>query len=277
MLDKNFHEQVEELKAARMGTELMGELIYSLIRSSRPQTLLEVGMGYTTPFMLQAIKDNLDDVQREATNIRKKNANYLKQIEGEDTAILKPGSKPLLLMDEWIIQEPALCSPEYYKSNYEPQLHAIDNFSATQSSASKVQQVIGELGLTKFITIHNTDFRGQVNNICKNKLLDFVWFDCGNANDYTNFLEEYWQHINPDGGILLLHSTLNRYSYNCILSHLKLQQFSSAGMNFELLSILEPHKLTQGSVTLIRKISSAIPKFLIEDAYELLDSIKAVI
>ncbi len=41
-----------------MGTEHVGPFLYSLIRMVRPSRLLEVGMGYTTPWLLQGLMDN---------------------------------------------------------------------------------------------------------------------------------------------------------------------------------------------------------------------------
>lgn len=39
-LDLNFFKEVEKLKAPRAGTELMGPLLYSLIRTTRPKNIL---------------------------------------------------------------------------------------------------------------------------------------------------------------------------------------------------------------------------------------------
>ena len=41
-----------------MGTELMAPLLYSLVRFVRPQTILEIGLGYTTPWLAKGIEDN---------------------------------------------------------------------------------------------------------------------------------------------------------------------------------------------------------------------------
>ena len=56
-IDQNFLEAIKPLYSPVMGTERMGPLLYTLICFSRPQRLLEVGAGYTTPFILKALSD----------------------------------------------------------------------------------------------------------------------------------------------------------------------------------------------------------------------------
>ena len=57
-LDQNFLETTQSLLVPGMGTEQAGLLLYSLIRMTRPRNVLEVGMGYTTPFLAMALHDN---------------------------------------------------------------------------------------------------------------------------------------------------------------------------------------------------------------------------
>jgi hypothetical protein len=89
----------------------------------------------------------------------------------------------------------------------------------------------------------------------ENQKFDFVWFDCGGYAEYERFLEEYWSLINPDGGLLLLHSTLTNITIREVLTKLKLRQATTGFNDFELLSLLEPHKRFQNSVTMIRMTS----------------------
>ena len=44
----------EALRRPEMGTETMAPLLYYLARFSRPRTVLEVGMGFTSLFLAQA-------------------------------------------------------------------------------------------------------------------------------------------------------------------------------------------------------------------------------
>jgi len=41
-----------------MGTELVAPFLYSLVRMLRPTRLLEIGCGYTTPWLIKALEDN---------------------------------------------------------------------------------------------------------------------------------------------------------------------------------------------------------------------------
>jgi len=43
---------------AGMGTELVAPFLYSLVRMLRPTRLLEIGCGYTTPWLIKALADN---------------------------------------------------------------------------------------------------------------------------------------------------------------------------------------------------------------------------
>jgi hypothetical protein len=278
-LDSHFFKVVDKLKAARAGTELMAPLLYSLIRTTRPSSVLEVGMGYTTPFILKALEDNKEDFLREIERLKDKNRDYLTKIENEEFKNLKQGAKPLALMDEWISQDPALASPDFYTSIYEPVLHAIDNFSSPNSCSRNVQEVLKTMNLDNNLKVYAGDFRDYKGEITEkgNNYLDFVWFDCGNAEDYKDFVEDYWDVISPDGGYLLLHSTLNRYSFHSVMTYFKSNIGKSEFYDVEVLSLLEPHKLTQGSVTMVKKIKKEIPKFPIENAYSLLNSIKKMV
>ena len=61
MLDQRFLEAVKPLLAVGMGTENVAWLLSSLIRLTRPRSILEVGLGYTTPFLLKGLADNTQE------------------------------------------------------------------------------------------------------------------------------------------------------------------------------------------------------------------------
>ncbi len=85
--------------------------------------------------------------------------------------------------------------------------------------------------------------------------IDFAFLDCGGYANYQAFMEEYWPLINPDGGLLLVHSTLTNLEGLAFLKGLKLRQATGGLAEFELLSLLEPHKTRQNNCTLLRKIA----------------------
>ena len=123
------------------------------------------------------------------------------------------------------------------------------------------------LDLDDIVTVHEGDFRGMISKLEPNSVLsDSVRFDCGGPAEYVRFLEEYWPLINPDGGILVLHFTYWDIAPNqkpdtpanmvmgSIANEIKRQQ-AKAGLSAEseVLSLIEPHKRRQGSVTMVRR------------------------
>lgn len=240
-LDSHFYKTVEPLYFPGMGTEHVAPLLYSLIRMTRPRRLLEVGLGYTTPFMAQALRDNIEEF-------------------GADGHILHtPGEND---------ERRLVLAADYYTTDYTPKLHAIDDFSLEGSSAPQVLGVIKALGLESVIQVDEGDFHGRSQQMDAATFpLDFIWFDCGGLREYIDFIEEYWRLINPDHGLLLLHFTYWHLSVvrdgvedvklicGPVANEIKRQQIGAGvNANFEVLSLVEPHKRRQGSVTMIRKL-----------------------
>jgi hypothetical protein len=233
--DPKFQETVQELLAPGMGTENVGPLLYTLARMTRSWRVMEVGLGYTTPFLAQALKDTAQDFASDIQAMRNPKDNRLRLGE---------------LM------------PEYYQQNYSAMVHAIDDYSIEGTSAPQVMEVLSRLDLDGIVKVHNGDFRGMSEKLDPSAFpLDLVWFDCGGLPEYVDFLEEYWPLINPDGGLLLLHFTYWEISKQLVMgsitNEIKRQQ-SKAGINakFEVLTLVEPHKKRQGSVTMIRRLGS---------------------
>lgn len=240
-LDADFYKAVEPLYYPGMGTEHVAPLLYSLVRMTRPRSVLEVGLGYTTPFLAQALMDNA----REFATDRHILAN-----PGEDD------ERRLVLAEE------------YFHSDYLPMHHAIDDFSDESSSGKEALQVIEALDLRSMVQVHEGDFRGLSQQMSQSAFpLDFVWFDCGGLPEYVDFIEEYWRLISPDHGVLLLHFTYSRLSFvrdgvqhvalmcGPVANEIKRQQMhAGVDAGFEVLSLVEPHKRRQGSVTMIRKL-----------------------
>jgi predicted O-methyltransferase YrrM len=219
-LDSEFFKRVVSLHGG-MGTEKMAPLLYSLICFNRPRSLLEIGAGYTTPFMAQALLDTVRDWRHE------------KQLSGIANFV-----------------------EDHYAREYSPRMLCIDNDTHPGSTSSKVQPILSEMGLDGFIEFVDADFRDYWQRIDKSRLpFDFVWFDCGEMPEYHFFFRQYWQFLNPNGGLLLMHSTLTNLHINTFIKSVKLLQATTDFANLELLSMLEPNKKRQNSVTLFRKTS----------------------
>lgn len=246
-LTLDFFKEVEVLdKNWSMGVELVSPLIYSLIRLTRPKKVLEVGSGYSSLFILQALADNLDDYNKNK-----------KLIQGHVRLDEHVGLKRVVHGKGFLRRHPLpLALPDYYKAEYNPLLSIIDNVSHAASSAGLVRDVAKKLNVDSLLQFHEGDFRGLSKGFNQELLpFDFVWFDCGGLKEYADFLEEYWHLVNCDGGLLLLHSTLTNLQIRYIIQGLKLKQATDQFNKFELLSLLEPHKWRQNSLTMIRLLS----------------------
>lgn len=225
-----------------MGTESAVFLLYGLVRMLRPRNVLEVGLGYSTPFLARALADAREEFEAD---------------------------RLLLAEPEQDDQRLEVLIPPYYVPDYQPYLNAIDDFSLQTSSALRVSEVLGALGLDQVVRVHEGNFRGYSEKLNEGTLpLDMVWFDCGGPRDYVDFIGEYWPLINDDHGILVLHFTywtvmmqqggqsLPAIISSPIVDEIKRQQAAGGmGARFEMLSLVEPHKSRQGSLTLVRKLS----------------------
>ena len=244
-LDARFYETVAPLCMPGMGTEEVGPLLYSLVRMTRPHRALEVGLGYTSAFLAQALADNVVSFESDREIVRTHDKGFYR----------------------------ATLSTDYHQTAvYAPTLHAIDDYSLDgRTSAPQVLEALEKLGLRPLVTLWQGDFRGKSAEMGLDaRPLDFVWFDCGGIDEFVDFINEYWDLITLDNGMLLLHFTYwtleKKHSgprvreqvmvMGSIANEIKRQQLS-AGLDapFELLSLVEPHKSRQGSVTMIRRVT----------------------
>lgn len=240
-ISREFLDHCHRLFEPGMGTESAAFLLYGLVRMARPRNVLEVGLGYTTPFLACALADAREEFEADR-----------RLLAGADQ------DNPRL---EVLI-------PPYYRHDYRPRLLAIDDFSLEGSSAPHVVEALRALGLDRVVEVREGNFRGYSTHLSRSDLpLDFVWFDCGGPRDYADFIEEYWPLINADHGMLVLHFTywtvemrrggqkLPAIISSPIIDEIKRQQaMGGIAARFEMLSLVEPHKSRQGSVTLVRKL-----------------------
>ena len=241
-MDATFSRAADSLFVPGMGTEHVAPLLHSLVRMTRPRRILEVGLGYTSLFLLDALAraaaDHRDD---------------LAALGGD-----RDGSRRAQLLNEHAL-----------RPDYSPLMIGIDDFSLAGSSCAQVAAAADALGLAPLLKILPGDFRDVIPRIAKDDLpLDMIWFDCGGRREYVDFLSLAWPLLSPSHGLLALHFTYwpNVVTFpgkapatfmlpGAILNEIKRQQ-AELGLEarFEVLSLLEPHKSRQGSITLIRKL-----------------------
>tara|TARA_E500000331_G_scaffold354872_1_gene408963 strand:- start:1003 stop:1704 length:702 start_codon:yes stop_codon:yes gene_type:complete len=221
MLDDAFRESTKHLISPVMGTEIVAPLLYNFVMMQRPRRILEIGGGLTSIYLLKALldSDNLFNIEKNQIDNPLKNNFYY-------DAELKPA-----------------------------QLHVIDNFDHRDTAADKLTRTASELGLDHFLTLHNVDFVGYAEKLFKDRnAYDLLFLDCGQLSHYMHFLQNYFPLVNKNGGLILIHSLLTNLHGQVFLKQLKLIQASSKFMEWEILSLLEPHKSQQNSITMLRMI-----------------------
>ena len=254
MLDAAFLERVAALHDPGMGTENAAPLLYQLVCMLRPQRVLEVGAGYTTAWLARGLAD-------------------ARAAWARDRACLQdpptgPGRTGLL-------HSTALLA------TYAPRLHVIDNWSELPARRAQLVSLLADGGLENLVAFHDCDFRGQAARLgAEAGTFELIWFDCGGPADYIAFLNEYWEVLAPAHGLLALHYTYAEVKVNLgdrtftrllpspPLNALKRrQQQAGTAAAFEVLSLVEPHKRAQGSITLLRRLPE-VSRFRDDDLAE---------
>lgn len=263
-MDAEFFQIVEELRMPIMGAEILAPLLYTLVRFTRPRRVLEVGAGYTTPFIARALADNAADYERDVGPLAIKSREFVR-------ALSKAPAPDAGQREAWIGAEPVLASPRFYAASYKPALVSVDSLAVAGSSASRVSDVIDRLGLRSLVTMIHGDFRAERQSLVRQCApIDFAWVDC---NQCLAFFEQYWRDINPGDGLVLFHSLLTDGNGEVVLEYFKSKQ--RVRNDFEIVSLWEPHKLAQNSITILRKTARKNPVFddnavLVSDTQEFL-------
>jgi len=245
------------------GTEHVAPLLYSLIRMLKPQTVVEFGSGYTTPYILQALKDNEDDFKLNQKILKKRAIKHYKA--------LTDSSRLSLVADDWLLdettqeiygQEPIIPIPSFYTKSYKPRLYTFEVLPKEDLYVQKLSRLITELQLDKYFQLHSgcrvTDYVQLVPE--ERQPIDFAWNDFGNKK---RFYDETFNSIKGDGGIMAFHNTTSsekdhKEDLDQVFAEIKPMLESHQA---ELLTFLEPHKFTQRSLTVIRKLTDFKEEF----------------
>lgn len=243
LADERFRAAVEGLRVPAMGTEAVAPLLHGLLKLVRPRRVLEVGMGYTTPFLAAALAEIVAETNEQARSLAGKTRRYL--------------DNGVPLDDEWLYGEPALLAPEFYHAEYRPRLVAVDDLSIPESSSPRVLSVLTELGLADLVTVVNADLRDCAEHFPPDFTpIDFAWVD---AWECLYFFDNFWDMVDPDGGLVVMHYLMTYPEGEAFLRYLSAQQEARPG-EFEVVNLLEPHKLSQNSLTILRRTSGVVPR-----------------
>eukprot|EP00405_Crypthecodinium_cohnii_P022373 CAMPEP_0206480092 /NCGR_PEP_ID=MMETSP0324_2-20121206/37049_1 /ASSEMBLY_ACC=CAM_ASM_000836 /TAXON_ID=2866 /ORGANISM="Crypthecodinium cohnii, Strain Seligo" /LENGTH=359 /DNA_ID=CAMNT_0053956735 /DNA_START=21 /DNA_END=1097 /DNA_ORIENTATION=- len=233
---------VAPLYSRHMGCENMGPLLYSLARFVKPQSCLEIGAGYTSAFLLQALEDNA------------------KELKAWEQWQRESG------IEDWLVE-----GIEKSASSSGGLLHCVDNLAHEGTTANRLLAVAHRLGLESRLALHLDDARAFLDEYTGECIFDFVWLDGfldfafaggglkgrggggggssagGTVVDGLEaFMEDMWPRIAP-GGFVLMHSTLTNSTTRAWIQDLASRD-SKWGPPGALLSLMEPHKRFQNAV-----------------------------
>jgi len=242
--DEVFLELVEPLYDLHMGAENMGPLLYALCRFVKPKRVLEVGAGYTSVFLLQALVDNAREI-----------STYRELIE---RGAARLGNVP------W-------AAHDFDFSANSHKLHIVDNCAHEHTTAHKVADIAEALGCRELLEVHIKDaFDSELPStlaLPEVKYFDLLWIDLGAANRIEGFFDAWWHRVNPQGGFVIVHSTLTNSLSRQWLDKMR-RLAENGGRNsedgsspygaFVTVSFLEPHKMFQNSCSLFQKRGDAL-------------------
>lgn len=134
---------------------------------------------------------------------------------------------------------------DYIGEYYNPKFYVIDNGSSPDFIDTF--SVLESQNLTKHITFVNDDVDCFLDN---NEIYDFIWLDFGSGEKYMFYVDAFFKKLKP-GGFIIVHSTEGNLCGKLFSTELKL--IMKHNHNFEMITIVEPHKKIQASFTIIKK------------------------
>jgi predicted O-methyltransferase YrrM len=231
-VDQNFLSHVSSLYNPHMGVENLGPFLYSFIRFTKKRRVVEIGAGYTSLWILQALKENDEELQR------------VRSLQRNDTC--------RLLNYNWTIPsivEEFDCEPA--------RLLCIDNCKHQKETATGASAVSRALGLGSYMEFTRGDafeLDLGVNSV------DILWCDFGVGSRIREYVSSAWASLRP-GGFLLCHSTLTNQNTREWLEAARSRSSQDiTGIppdEYVEISLLEPHKHFQNSISVFQKRKSS--------------------
>ncbi len=235
------------LHSAHMGAENIGPLLYALCRFVKPSRVVEVGAGYTSLWLLQALRDNDDELRACAASV----ADDGYRVAGAEWLVPPRGGGDDEAAPPWGVA---------------PRLCAIDSLEHGHTTAHRVVELARELGLDSLLELIEADAydvapaalqRGGTDD-ADDGGVGLIWLDfgIGVGGRLDTFLERWWPRLRP-GGYLLVHSTLTNAVTRRWLDGVRRPPGGGAptllDCNAETVSLREPHKRYQNSVSIFQR------------------------
>lgn len=256
------------------GTEHIAHLLYSLIRMTRPKTVVEYGSGYSTLFVLRALADNIEDVREETLGLTAKTHSsglYGKLHEQDDIRIDKALNQHLLT---WYDAGEKACqvNPHFYLFPYHAHLYSFEKLGAEHDYTKRMKGAVSAIGHESIFT-HLCGQSFSRAALPKSAVpIDWCWND---DDRYREFFQEFWEHLNPSGGIMVFHNvTGERDLYDAIIWMKAQRQVHG---DLEVLILEEPHKLNQNGCAILRRTSTYKPHFPLTRPMELFQNLRKFI
>ncbi|EEC46855.1 predicted protein [Phaeodactylum tricornutum CCAP 1055/1] len=232
--NRNFLAHVQPLYNPHMGVENMGPLLYSFVRFVKARNVVEIGAGYTSLWILQALRDNDEEVQRIQALQR---AGQCKLLNWPWTVV------------DYVEDYNAILDDHHRESS----LLCVDNCEHQKETATGATAIAKSLGLDAYLRLWKQDaFELRLNS----SSIDVLWCDFGVGARTKEFVEASWDSLRP-GGFLLCHSTLTNRQTRSWLEAVRARQGADVtGLppdEYVEVSLLEPHKQYQNSITILQK------------------------
>ena len=219
-----------------MGCENMGGLLYALVRFIKPVSVVELGGGFTSVFLLQALADNAAEAQ----------------------AMASAASAAASLGFPWLV--PGFVGAKLDTAT----LHVVDTLAHAHSTAGLVAAAADALQLRRHLRFHKCDaLDSDLPSILAAEVRHFglVWLDIGAGLRLDALVRAWWPRVDPNGGIVAVHSSLTNVVGQAWVKSMRAASASGSDPQlgcFEIMSFLEPHKLFQNSVTMLRRRGGGI-------------------
>jgi predicted O-methyltransferase YrrM len=225
-----------------MGVENLGPFLYTFLRMTKKRRIVEIGAGFTSLWILQALKDNDEEIEQ------------VKSLQ-------ETGHCKLLNID-WTIDS------ELKSLDEEPaRLLCIDNCEHQKETATGASAVAKSLGLNSYFEFQRGDAFDLDLGV---ETVDALWCDFGVGARMKEFISSAWSCIRP-GGFLICHSTLTNHNtrqwLEGIRNRLPEEETGIPPGEYVELSLLEPHKRFQNSVSILQKRKSSPGEMFEEPVY----------
>jgi predicted O-methyltransferase YrrM len=259
--DPTFLRLVKPLYDLHMGAENLGPMLYNLARFTKPARILEVGAGYTSAFLLQALNDNAAELET------------YRDLRRSGLAVC--GDAPWSV-EAFFDREAGDGGGRYnagktdvseYDRVTSGVLHCIDNLAHEHTTAHVVMETARKMRCGERLRLHEADaFDPDLPSTLEAGIeFDMLWIDLGAAHRIEGFFEAWWPRVRAEGGMVIVHSTLTNALSRGWLERMRDLARAPDTKNpygrFETMSLLEPHKMFQNSVTMFQKRGGAFGRY----------------